>query len=232
MSETVSSLPSRPLTERELQSLDDATAYCRDPDTGEAYIIVYISENSVSALGYEDRRDGWVQFHSRDTEFSEEAAQNLDDEIKGWTQARYGRQIDAGDLRMTGPYDPTPERDEAKEMPWGGQTGARTRVRLPGLRVPRERVDQITAGLSPASQKGARIRRQRSNGDSQRLTPTRRQRHPTRRPPVRARRDTPPRRATRRASASSFTRCRFASRGDAAHNPPKRLDSHLAVATQ
>jgi hypothetical protein len=123
MSETVSSLPSRPLTERELQSLDDATAYCRDPDTGEAYIIVYISENSVSALGYEDRRDGWVQFHSRDTEFSEEAAQNLDDEIKGWTQARYGRQIDAGDLRMTGPYDPTPERDEAKEMPWEVKQG-------------------------------------------------------------------------------------------------------------
>jgi len=55
-------LPSRPLTERELQSLDDATAYCRDPDTGEAYIIVYISENSVSALGYEDRETAGFNF--------------------------------------------------------------------------------------------------------------------------------------------------------------------------
>jgi len=87
MSETVSSLPSRPLTERELQSLDDATAYCRDPDTGEAYIIVYISENSVSALGYEDRRDGWVQFHSRDTEFSEEALRT------STTKSRGGRRL-------------------------------------------------------------------------------------------------------------------------------------------
>jgi len=90
MSETVSSLPSRPLTERELQSLDDATAYCRDPDTGEAYIIVYISENSVSALGYEDRRDGWVQFHSRDTEFSGGS---------GSEPRRRNQGVDAGSVR-------------------------------------------------------------------------------------------------------------------------------------
>ena len=131
MPDTLSSMPSRPLTERELQSLDDATAYCRDPDTDETYIIVYISENAVSALGYEDRRDGWVKFHSRDTEFSEAAAEELDDEIKGWAQARYGRQLDAGDLRMTGPYDPTPERNEEKEMPWAVQQGLEPEYNCP-----------------------------------------------------------------------------------------------------
>ncbi|ELZ35768.1 hypothetical protein C471_16342 [Halorubrum saccharovorum DSM 1137] len=123
MSETFSSLPSRALTEREVQSLDDATAYCRDPESGAAYIIVYLTDSSVVALGYDQRKDGWVQFHSQDGEFSEAAVDDLDDAVKGWARSRFGDRLNAGDLRMTGPYDSTPERDEEKEMPWEVKQG-------------------------------------------------------------------------------------------------------------
>jgi len=110
----------------------------------------------------------------------------------------------------------------------GGQTGLEPEYDCPDCGFHESGLTKSPQDYLQHLQKGARIRRQRSNGDSQRLTPTRRRRHPTRRPPVRARRDTPPRRATRRASARP-SRGVASRRGRRSPQPPKRLDGHLAV---
>jgi len=86
--------------------------------------------------------------------------------------------------------------------------------------------------VTSSDAKGARIRRQRSNGDSQRLTPI----SPTGVIQPDARQyvlDVRPSSASHAWRPHVLHEVSLRVAGDVAHNPPKRLDGHLAVvATQ
>ncbi|WP_265109609.1 hypothetical protein [Halosolutus halophilus] len=110
MSKLLSSLPSRPLKKSEVLSMSDkAREYCIRPESNEAFVISFLGENQVHALGFDEDAEQWVQFHTTDMAYSEESAQALDDAINRWTKSQYGERIDDGDLYMAGLDDPPVE---------------------------------------------------------------------------------------------------------------------------
>mgnify|MGYP000070736987 CR=1 FL=1 len=112
----VSSLPSRPLTKSEVISMDDkAREYCIRPESDEAYIICFIGESEIHALGFDSESEQWVQFFSTGTDYSDEAFEEYEEQIYSWARQQYEARLDSGELQMSGPSDPP--TDEKNERP-------------------------------------------------------------------------------------------------------------------
>jgi len=116
MSETVDSLPSRPLTKREVLSMEDqAREYCIRPESDEAFIISFIGDDGIHALGFDVDAEEWIQFYSTDTEYSDEAFDEFEDAIYDWAKSQYGERLGVGDLEMVGPSDPSIEGGDSEK---------------------------------------------------------------------------------------------------------------------
>lgn len=115
MVQTVSSLPPRPLSKREVLGMEDAREYCIDPTAEEAYIIMLFGQSQAHALSYDADAEGWVQFESEQIENSDEASiDTFEDSIYEWADEKYGDRI-GDDLKMAGPDDPPADPDDEDE---------------------------------------------------------------------------------------------------------------------
>jgi hypothetical protein len=118
MTETVTSLPSRPLTKSEVVSIGDtAREYCIRPESDEAYIITVVGDKGIYALGFDEDKQQWVKFHQTDEEYTDEGFEILEAKVGSWAQLQYGDRLDEGELRMAGPRDPVPETEEEPDRP-------------------------------------------------------------------------------------------------------------------
>lgn len=119
MATTVSSLPDRPLSKREVLDME-AREYCIDPDAEKAYAIVLLGNEQVHALGYDADAGEWVQFETEEFENSDDEHMDaFETSIYEWTDDHYGDRLgDDGDLKMVGPDDPSANTDDAEtEVP-------------------------------------------------------------------------------------------------------------------
>ncbi len=120
MPETVSSMPDRPLSKREVLGME-AREYCIDPDAETAYIIMLLGDEQAHALGLDPDTGEWVQFESERIENSdEESIDAFEDAIYEWADEKYDDRLgDDGDLKMAGPDDPPadPDGEGERERP-------------------------------------------------------------------------------------------------------------------
>ncbi len=129
MPTTVSSMPDRPLSKREVLGMSDAREYCIDPDAEKAYIITLLGDEQAHALGLDPDAGEWVQFESERIENSDaESIDAFEDAIYEWADENYGDRLgDDGDLKMAGPddppADPEDEGDGEREVPWEVEQG-------------------------------------------------------------------------------------------------------------
>jgi len=94
MATTVSSMPDRPLTKREVLDMDGAREYCIDPDAEEAYAIVLLGDEQVHGLGLDRDADGWIQVESELIENDgDEHANAFEDAIVEWCENEYGDRL-------------------------------------------------------------------------------------------------------------------------------------------
>lgn len=107
MGKSVGSLPSQPLTKREVLGMSDAREYCIRPESDEAFLITLLGDEQVHALGFDTNAEQWVQIYSTSMEYSDEAFDEFEAEIYSWAKDQYGDRLDDnGDLKMSGPNDP------------------------------------------------------------------------------------------------------------------------------
>jgi hypothetical protein len=124
MPTTVSSMPSRPLTKREVLGMDDAREYCIDPDADEAYVLMLLGDEHVHALGLDPESDEWVRFESERVENSDEShIDAFEDAIYDWADEHYGDRLGDGDLKMAGPDDPPADPGDGDDVPWEVEQG-------------------------------------------------------------------------------------------------------------
>jgi len=115
MAKTVDSLPSRPLTKREVLSMDDkAREYCIRPESDEAFIIAFLGDEGVYGIGFDVESEEWVRFYTADMDYSDEAFDEFEDEIYNWAKSQYGERLSEGELKMVGPSDPSIEENESE----------------------------------------------------------------------------------------------------------------------
>lgn len=117
MTETIASMPSRPLRKSEvLANADDMREYCVNPTTEEAYVVVLLGEDRVHALGFDEAADGWVSFYTEQiSNTTEEAMDALEAAIYEWAETEFGNRLEEGELRMVGPDDPPTEVQQGLE---------------------------------------------------------------------------------------------------------------------
>lgn len=108
MTETIESLPTRPLTKAEVLSLrDDMREYCIDPEADEAYVVSMFGRKKIHALGYDENAEGWVKFYSEDlAKDTKEDIDAFEEVITEWAEERFGERLKSGELKMSGPDDP------------------------------------------------------------------------------------------------------------------------------
>lgn len=117
MTETVDALPDRPLTKREVLSMEDrAREFCIRPETDEAFVISFMGDDGIHAVGFDEGAGGWVRFYTADMDYSDEAFDQFVDEINGWADEQFGDRLASGELKMSGPDDP-PVDDSEPDRP-------------------------------------------------------------------------------------------------------------------
>lgn len=120
---TVSSIPPRPLSKREVLNMD-AREYCIDPDAEKAYVIILLGNEQVHALGYDADAGVWVQFESELFENDDDQhAEVFEDAIVEWSESKYGDRLgDDGDLKLVPLGDPDDAEDE-RDVPQAVEMG-------------------------------------------------------------------------------------------------------------
>jgi hypothetical protein len=147
MATTVSSMPDRPLTKREVLDME-AREYCIDPAAEEAYAIILFGDEQVHALGLDPDTSEWVQFASEQISNSgEEYIDAFEESIYEWADDHYADRLgDDGDLKMSGPDDPSTDSDDGeRERPREVEMGLEPEYDCPDC-------DYYKTGLTTAPQ--------------------------------------------------------------------------------
>jgi hypothetical protein len=94
----VESLPARPLGTSEVERLDEqgagAAAYSGMPELDMIFAVMFLTDNWVYALGFDEDRDGWVVIEKVSIEgptvYEPEAQERIDTAINSWVEKKYG----------------------------------------------------------------------------------------------------------------------------------------------
>jgi hypothetical protein len=90
--ETVDSLPPRPLTTSEVESLDGAAPYSGQPLLDRIFAIMLVTDELTYALGFDEDRESWIVIERADNDLGGEATERIDTAINEWVEDRYGEE--------------------------------------------------------------------------------------------------------------------------------------------
>lgn len=82
-------LPDRPLTFEEVESLDKAGPYSGRPMLNQVFAIMFVTDSTTYALGYDDDGDGWIVIEAVPTDDGGEATDAIDTAVNEWVEDTY-----------------------------------------------------------------------------------------------------------------------------------------------
>lgn len=85
----VDSLPARPLTTSEVESIEGVSPYSGQPALDRIYAVLLVSGDVGYGLGFDEDRESWIVIERADYEL-EEASEKLDTAINEWVENTYG----------------------------------------------------------------------------------------------------------------------------------------------
>mgnify|MGYP005855637993 CR=1 FL=1 len=85
----INALPDRPLTTAEVESIEEAAPYSGRPLLDQVWAIMFLTDSTSYALGYDEAEDGWVVIEEISSD-DETASEVIDQAINEWMEDTYG----------------------------------------------------------------------------------------------------------------------------------------------
>lgn len=90
--QSIESLPSRPLSTTEVESLDGAAPYSGQPLLDRIFAIMLVTDELTYALGFDEDQESWVVIERADNDLGGEATEQIDTAINEWVEDTYGEE--------------------------------------------------------------------------------------------------------------------------------------------
>ncbi|WP_232700809.1 hypothetical protein [Halobacterium wangiae] len=142
MTDTVASMPGRPLKYHTVRDSDDFLGYAIREETREILALVVFSSDTAHALGYDEEAGGWEKIGDAPAtpDTTEEDIHALDETVGEWVLEVYEEERLSGDVQMMiGEEAPDQEKQRPKEVEQGLE---------PEYDCPEDDCDWYATGLS------------------------------------------------------------------------------------